>query len=154
MIILANPHPTPQHLIELGPLLALLDGVRTTGGDRWLCKCPSHEDRSPSLSVRETSDGTILLKCFAGCSALEVVHALGLELKDLFPAPMPNAGPRRHALRIPARDLLELLSHETSVIEIFVADLLKRRTATEADWQRLAEAVTRIHRARDETYGR
>ena len=34
------------------------------GRDRWTASCPAHEDRSPSLAIRETEDGRILLKCF------------------------------------------------------------------------------------------
>src|SRR4051812_29050076 len=37
------------------------------------------------LSVREASDGTVLVHCFHGCSAAEVMKAVGLELSDLFP---------------------------------------------------------------------
>jgi hypothetical protein len=48
--------------------------------------CPAHEDRNPSLSISEADDGSVLLKCFAGCTAKEVVAAMGLEMADLFPA--------------------------------------------------------------------
>lgn len=66
-------------------LLDRLQGVRQSGPGRWLAKCPAHEDRSPSLSVRELDDGTALIKCFGGCGAADVLAAVGLELKDLFP---------------------------------------------------------------------
>lgn len=49
-------------------------------GGRWtapggMCRCPAHEDRSPSLSVRPGRT-RLLLHCFAGCSAREVLSAL------------------------------------------------------------------------------
>ena len=47
--------------------------------------CPAHEDKSPSLAIKENHDGRILVKCFAGCGAADVVHAVGLTLSDLFP---------------------------------------------------------------------
>jgi hypothetical protein len=47
--------------------------------------CPAHDDSSPSLSVAEASDGRVLVKCFGGCSALDVITAVGLEWDDLFP---------------------------------------------------------------------
>src|SRR5690554_7571094 len=65
-----------------GELISRLDGVRETGPGRWIARCPAHEDRRPSLSVRETDDGTILLHDFGGCSALEVVESIGLEFAD------------------------------------------------------------------------
>ncbi|GGD58643.1 hypothetical protein [Pseudoxanthomonas indica] len=60
-----------------------LDGVRRNGPG-WMAKCPSHPDRKPSLSVTEADDGRVLLKCFAECSALDIVQSLGLTLADLF----------------------------------------------------------------------
>src|SRR6516162_1697857 len=54
-------------------------------GDGYKARCPAHEDRTPSLSINETEDSTVLLKCHAGCSTEAVVKALGLTLRDLFP---------------------------------------------------------------------
>ena len=51
----------------------------------YMCKCPAHEDRTASLSVREGDGGKILLHCMAGCSTSEVVRAMGLKMADLFP---------------------------------------------------------------------
>lgn len=73
------------------PIDRFLDRVRSKGlrvdedGDEWWCQCPAHNDGRPSLKVGESSDGKVLLKCFAGCSAESIVRALGLEMKDLFP---------------------------------------------------------------------
>ena len=55
---------------------------KTSAG--WVTRCPSHEDKQASLSIAE-KEGKILLKCFAGCSVNEIVAALGLQIKDLFP---------------------------------------------------------------------
>jgi putative DNA primase/helicase len=48
---------------------------------RWMrrsgvCKCPAHDDNSPSFSVSETRDGRPLVHCFAGCSQGDVIAAL------------------------------------------------------------------------------
>lgn len=72
-------------------LLARLSGVKKSGKG-WSAKCPAHDDRHSSLSVNQTDDGTILVKCHAGCSAEAVVQAVGLELRDLFP---PKTGQGR-----------------------------------------------------------
>jgi 5S rRNA maturation endonuclease (ribonuclease M5) len=52
----------------------------------FLVRCPSHDDseKTPSLHVCPARDGGVLLKCFAGCSAQQVVETLGLTMKDLF----------------------------------------------------------------------
>lgn len=63
-------------------LLTRLQGVRRneTG---WSARCPAHEDKNPSLSVREEED-KILLHCFAGCTVEAICHALGVQLSELF----------------------------------------------------------------------
>ena len=45
---------------------------------------PAHDDRNASLSISEGTDGTVLLKCHAGCETDEVCRALGIKLRDLF----------------------------------------------------------------------
>jgi DNA primase len=64
-------------------LLGLLQGVKRTSRG-WSSRCPSHNDNSPSLSVREAEDGRILLHCFAGCKAQEICEALHIPLRELF----------------------------------------------------------------------
>ena len=63
-------------------LLAQLDSVKQRGS-RWSARCPSHADRSPSLSVAVGERG-ILLRCWAGCSLQEICGALGIAPADLF----------------------------------------------------------------------
>lgn len=64
-------------------LLELIPGVKRTARG-WSSRCPSHSDKSPSLSIREANDGRILLHCFAGCTVPEVCTAIGIRLADLF----------------------------------------------------------------------
>jgi hypothetical protein len=135
-------------------LLDRLGGVKQAAPGRWNARCPAHEDRSPSLSVRELDDGRILIHDFGGCSTADVLAALGLAMADLFPKRLPGHSYAPSHSRIPARDLLEIISEETSVVALVAADFLARRTIAEADWTRLATAASRIHRARDHARGR
>ena len=66
-------------------LLARLDGVHRAGRDRWVARCPAHDDRSPSLSVRLGDKGGMLLHCHAGCAIAEVISAAGLAWRDIEP---------------------------------------------------------------------
>ena len=57
-------------------LLSCLDNVRETRPGYWLACCPAHDDRSPSLSIRELDDGRILIHDFAGCPPQDVLGAV------------------------------------------------------------------------------
>ena len=66
-------------------VLSRLHSIRRTGKG-WSALCPAHEDRQNSLSVAAGDDGRVLVKCFAGCPAEQIVAAIGLTMRDLFPA--------------------------------------------------------------------
>ena len=68
----------------LDTVLSRLPEARRAGGQH-LTRCPCHEDRRPSLGIRELDDGKVLLRCYAGCPTPEVIAALGLRWSDLFP---------------------------------------------------------------------
>lgn len=53
-------------------------------GEGWIACCPSHDDKKPSLSVKEADNGHLLIHCWGGCGAADVVAAMGLSLADLF----------------------------------------------------------------------
>lgn len=69
-------------------LINRLQKVKQVGKGRWIACCPAHNDKSPSLSISEGGN-KLLIHCHSGCSALDVVHAVGLELTDLFNDPLP-----------------------------------------------------------------
>ena len=45
-------------------------------GSGWSARCPAHDDRTPSLSLRDTGDGKVLIRCHAGCGQDEVIAHL------------------------------------------------------------------------------
>jgi len=67
----------------LDKILSRLDKVKRTGDGQYIARCPSHDDKSPSLAITER-DKKCLLHCFAGCSALDVLDSISLEMSDLF----------------------------------------------------------------------
>ena len=44
-------------------------------GSGWTARCPAHDDREPSLSIRD-ADGKVLVHCHAGCDQRDVIAAL------------------------------------------------------------------------------
>lgn len=56
-------------------------------GKQWAAICPAHDDRERSLSIGVGDDDKVVLICYAGCTAAQVIERVGLEWKDLFPEP-------------------------------------------------------------------
>ena len=54
------------------------------GNSSGMCRCPAHDDNTPSLHVSEGANGKVLVKCHAGCSQESVINRLK-ELR-LWPA--------------------------------------------------------------------
>lgn len=95
----APPAEPSDTRAPIDKLLPHLEKVRATGERKWKACCPAHQDRTPSLSITEEHDGTVLLHCFAGCSNEDICSELGLKLRDLFvPDPEKLNGARhRHS---------------------------------------------------------
>ena len=66
-----------KHSLELeaigSEIVKRLGGVWKSGGA--MCHCPTHADRTPSLSVR-VGDHALLFKCFAGCDSRDVINEI------------------------------------------------------------------------------
>jgi len=126
----------------------LLDRVanpKLSAPGRWMCKCPAHEDRGPSLSIRELEDGRVLIHCFAGCGSGDVLAAIGLKMSDLFDKPLAHhLSPIRS--RFSARELIDLTAHEVTVAAMLA---LKAQSAplSDDDAQRLRQAASRLGKA-------
>lgn len=130
-------------------LLERLDGVKQLAPSRWMARCPAHQDRSPSFSVRELEDGRVLLHCFAGCEVGDILSSLGMSFRDLYPERLSGSGYSPIRVRIPPGERLVLVDHEVTVAALILADVLAARTVDESQWQRLAQAAARIGEARD-----
>ena len=76
---------------------------RRSGG---MCRCPAHDDRTPSLSIRR-GERRLLFHCFAGCDTVKVIRALSAlqlrgpelpaELDERIPTPADPGRPNRGA---------------------------------------------------------
>jgi hypothetical protein len=134
--------------VDVNDLVARLDKAKRTSRDSWLACCPAHGDRTPSLTVRDLEDGRILIHCFAGCGAADVMAAIGLETADLFPAPIADHLP---AVRQPfsATDALRALRHEAAVVAISSADAAEGKPVNRERLflasERIADACEYIH---------
>ena len=64
-------------------LAAIGEGNYSAAGDGYSCRCPAHDDNSPSLTITP-KHGKVLLHCHAGCTFDQIVSALGLQESDTF----------------------------------------------------------------------
>jgi putative DNA primase/helicase len=69
-------------------------GCRSGAG--WVACCPAHDDRTPSLSLRDAGSGIVLVRCHAGCEQDDVIAAL--RSRGLW----PGGYARRAASRVKA----------------------------------------------------
>lgn len=128
-------------------IISKLEKVKPTGSGRWIACCPSHDDRRPSLAVRELDDGRVLIHCFAGCEVDSVLSSLGLQMTDLFPDDPEIKAYKRERRPFNAIDVLRCVAFEVAVTSVAAGNLAKGQTLTPDDYLRLFVAAERLQRA-------
>jgi putative DNA primase/helicase len=62
-------------------------------GNTWIACCPAHDDRTPSLSIRDAGNGKVLVRCHAGCGQEQVISIL--RSRGLWTSNGPRSYPTR-----------------------------------------------------------
>ena len=132
-------------------ILERLEGVRKSGSDKYVACCPAHADRSPSLAIREMSDGRVLIHCFAGCETEAVLSAVGLTFRDIMPERLGDFPRARPAFT--ASDALRALAAESGVIAIMAARQGNGEPISDEDQARACIAAGRIAAALEYVHG-
>lgn len=73
-----------------GGIETVLDSLghyEETAENRYIARCPAHDDNNPSLSIEVAASGTVLLYCHAGCELNEILEAMELTTAHLKPEP-------------------------------------------------------------------
>ena len=134
--------------MEINEILSKFERVYKSGSDQWQCLCPVHDDKSPSVGIKYTKDGRILIHCFSGCPTNEILDAVGISFDDLFPDKLENEyKPIKRAFNPYA--VLTSLSNEILLCTLAAMDLSKGKILNETDKQRLILAYSRIKGAYD-----
>lgn len=131
--------------MSLTTVLDKLDKVRKTGNGQWVACCPAHEDKKPSLGIRELEDGRVLLHCWSGCSVEDILGAIGCTFDDLSP-PKDVGDCKRERRPFPATDALRSVAKEAMVV-LSSAVTMRVRRLTMAEGKRLELSVERINAA-------
>ncbi len=96
--------------------------ARALGGHRagaiWMARCPIHDDRTPSLAIRTGKDGTVLVRCHAGCEQRDLIAAL-----------------QQRGLWHTSGQVLGITRNRRRIAEGPDADALKRSAVALAIWQ-------------------
>lgn len=128
-----------------------LDGARETGPGRWMARCPAHDDRSASISIKDAGD-KVLLHCFAGCDVGDVLKAIGLSLSDLFDRPPEHQNAlTKYQRRTPWRDLAQTIRQEIFVTVISGERLCGGEILSQEDMGRLYLATRRLVEITEQT---
>jgi hypothetical protein len=122
--------------------------------DGWTACCPLHDSKSKnSLSITANDDGSVMMHDFGQCKTIDILHHIGLELKDLYPQDITNFSPMERQQRkrfgqiskwSAARDMLQ---HETRVIWVAGRQIRGGEPLNEADSNRLDLAMERVTQA-------
>lgn len=133
------------------PLLQRLEGVQKAGNG-WRARCPACGGRSRKVSIAE-AEGRVLVFCFGGCPAIEVLGAVGLSWPDVMPPKTwPDSPEERRRQRRAIREAgwasaLGVLALEAKVVQIAAHEHLGGHPVSGDDYLRLVEAVERIDNA-------
>ena len=118
-------------------ILSMLEGVKSSGANRWMALCPVHGDKSPSMGIKECSDGTVLMNCFAcGANGMEIAEAAGVSISELFP-------PDSSRPTGPTREQRSTIETDKVIMLIYDADKRGGREQTLADYKRYTLAKER-----------
>jgi hypothetical protein len=141
-----SSHYNPSN--ALNTLLSRLEKVQSIGNGRYKALCPAHDDRSPSLAIKD-DDGRLLLHCFCGCDTADVLGAIGLTFADI----MPNKSSgnfKKDRKPFYAIDVLGIIKNEAVLIYFYATEMAKGLILNSNDKERLLLAASRINHAYSE----
>lgn len=133
-----------------------LPGRVRPNGPGWRADCPGPcDDHKQALSFREADDGKLLLYCFKGCNAADVLAAVGMRLCDVYPfRAWPESPEEKRRARKAIREIgwaaaLETVTFEASIALIATRQLCEQwQPLSDEEEARLSVAVDRLYRAR------
>jgi len=130
--------------MNIEQLITRLEKLRRTGDGKWIACCPVHQDKSPSLAIKQTDDGKILIHCFAGCEVDAIVSAVGLTLADLMPDnPAYKKGSKPPKFN--KYELFERLAYESIILCIAIRQLINNKLLSPDDQKRVLKAEETIN---------
>lgn len=131
--------------MAIDALLQNLTKLKKTGANKWQACCPAHEDKAPSLAIKQIDDGRVLIHCFAGCSSSEILQSVGLDFDVLYPEPAMFHLPKVHK-PFNATDVLNALAFEVLITWNCAKAMSTGKPLNDIDRDRLLLSATRLQR--------
>ena len=131
--------------MNINDFLGYFEKSYRSGKDEYQCLCPAHNDRTASLSIKNLADGRILIHCFAGCAANDILGAVGLTFDDIVPKRIGDFKPVSKPFNPYA--VLKAISNETLLVALAGLEVSNGKTLPPEDKDRLIIAVNRLREA-------
>ncbi len=122
--------------MDLDLVLSRLDKVKQNGTNKYMACCPAHADKTPSMSVMQADD-RVLIHCFAGCGANDILDSIGLDYNALYPEDSGEYKPQKQYGKPKATDDI--------YIQVYKFKVQNGETPTQQDTQNYRDAVKRRH---------
>lgn len=131
--------------MNINDFLSYFEKSYRSGKDEYQCLCPAHNDKTASLSIKNLPDERILIHCFAGCAANDILEAVGLTFEDIVPKRLGDFKPVSKPFNPYA--VLKAISNETLLVALAGLEVANGKTLPQEDKDRLMIAVNRLREA-------
>jgi hypothetical protein len=131
--------------MNINDFLSYFEKSYRSGKDEYQCLCPAHNDKTASLSIKNLPDERILIHCFAGCAANDILGAVGLTFDDIVPKRLGDFKPVSKPFNPYA--VLKAISNETLLVALAGLEVSNGKTLPQEDKDRLMIAVNRLREA-------
>jgi hypothetical protein len=131
--------------MNINDFLSYFEKSFRSGKDEYQCLCPAHQDKTASLSIKNLPDERILIHCFAGCAANDILGAVGLTFDDIVPKRLGDFKPVSKPFNPYA--VLKAISNETLLVALAGLEVANGKTLPQEDKDRLMIAVNRLREA-------
>ena len=131
--------------MNINDFLSYFEKSYRSGKDEYQCLCPAHQDKTASLSIKNLPDERILIHCFAGCAANDILEAVGLTFDDIVPKRLGDFKPVSKPFNPYA--VLKAISNETLLVALAGLEIANGKTLPQEDKDRLLIAANRLREA-------
>jgi len=123
-------------------IAALNDDIKPRGRDKWIARCPVHNDKDFAMSIEQRADSSVIAYCHAcGAKGLDLYRALNLDLDELFGGKENN--------RVVPNNIVNQLSDDKWFCKVYESDESSGRDIAWTDKKQYKISKARIKGIQD-----